>query len=257
MGAEAFGTAILVLGGVGTAVLATGDNGVGTLGVSLAFGLSLLVMAYTIGPISGCHINPAVTVGMILTRKLKASESPAYFIGQVVGAIAASGLIWFIAEGGRRPFDINPRNFATNQYDKFGFFELPQVAVAEIVLTALLVIVVLGTSRAGFAAGTGPLAAGFTLALIHLISIPIDNTSVNPVRSLGPAIMAREEAIEQVWAFIVFPLIGGVIAALVWIWLLSDRARIGTRPTSAISSTAPPTAAAVQPPEPPAGSTTV
>jgi aquaporin Z len=210
--AETLGTFVLMVGGVGTAVLAAGT--MGALGVSIAFGLSLLVMAYTIGPVSGCHINPAVTVGLVITGKTSRADAPAYLIGQFVGA-GLGGLVIFIIANGLDLFD-STNNFAANGYDQFSpdGYNLLAVAVAEIVMTALFVLVVAGTTRKDFVPGFGPVAAGFSLALVHLISIPVSNTSVNPARSFGSAIFAGSDALEQLWAFFVFPLIGAVLGGV-------------------------------------------
>jgi len=211
--AETLGTFVLMVGGVGSAVLAGGD--IGFYGVAFAFGLSLLIMAYTIGPISGCHINPAVTLGMVIAGKTKAADAPAYIVGQLIGA-ALGGLAIFAIASGVDSFDAK-NNFGANGFDQFspGGYNLGAVAVAEIILTALLVVVVVGTTRSDFVAGFGPVAAGLTLTLIHLVSIPVSNTSVNPARSFGAAIFAGSDALEQLWAFIVFPLIGGALGTLV------------------------------------------
>ncbi len=223
--AEAIGTFVLVLGGAGTAVLATGgffgEGSVGVLGVALAFGLSLLVMAYAIGNISGCHINPAVTVGLVLARKLSPRELPTYLAGQVVGGIAGGLAIWAIAAGAAGGFDPGPANFAVNGWGELspGGFSLASVAITEILLTALLVFVVLSTTHRRFVPVAGGLAVGLTLTLIHLISIPISNTSVNPVRSLGVAVFAGGDALVQLWAFVVFPLVGAALGALAWMFL--------------------------------------
>lgn len=215
--AEAFGTAVLVMGGVGSAVLATNEPlSIGTYGVALAFGLSLLAMVYAIGNISGCHINPAVTVGLWLLRKTTARDVPFYLIGQLVGAAAGAIIIYLIANG-VEGFEAT-NNFAQNGFDEFspGGYNLAAVALAEIIFTALLVFVIASTLHPKFpAAGTG-LAIGLSLTLIHLISIPVDNTSVNPARSFASAVFAGADAWEQLWAFIVFPLVGGLLGAFAW-----------------------------------------
>jgi aquaporin Z len=213
LSAEALGTFVLMVGGVGSAVLAGGD--IGFHGVAIAFGFSLLIMAYAIGPISGCHINPAVTLGMIMAGKTKSTDALAYIVGQLIGA-AVGGLAIFAIANGVDGFDAT-NNFCANGFDDFspGGYNLFATAVAEIILTALLVIVVVGTTRTDFVPGFGPIAAGLTLALIHLISIPVDNTSVNPARSFGAALFAGSDALEQLWAFIVFPLIGGALGVIV------------------------------------------
>jgi aquaporin Z len=217
--AEAIGTFILILGGPGTAILATGtffpDGSVGVLGVALAFGLSLLIAAYAVGPISGCHINPAVTFGMWLAGRTGTAELPAYIVGQVVGALAG-GLLLFIVTGTIDGFDADPATFAVNGWGDlspggFGFWAM---ALVEIVLTAVLVFNVISTTRREYSTAIGGLHVGLTLALIHLISIPVDNTSVNPVRSLSVAVFAGGDALEQLWAFFVFPLIGGAVGWL-------------------------------------------
>jgi aquaporin Z len=219
--AEAIGTAVLVTGGCGTAVLATGafaPASVGVLGVAFAFGLSLLVMAYAIGNISGCHINPAVTAGLWLLGKVKAVQVPYYVAGQLMGSVIGGLIIFVMANGRADEFDAGVDNFAVNGWNALspGGFDFSAMAVAEIVMTAILVFVVASTTHHKFSAAAGGLAVGFTLTLIHLISIPIDNTSVNPARSLGVAIFAGGDAIEQLWAFFVFPLIGAAVGAMAW-----------------------------------------
>jgi aquaporin Z len=225
--AEAIGTFVLVLGGPGTAVLATGgfleDGSVGVLGVSLAFGLSLLAMAYAIGNLSGCHINPAVTVGLWIMKKIDAAIVPFYVIGQLVGAAVGGLAIWSIASGGPGSFDPDATNFAVNGWADLspGGFGFGAMVVAEILLTAVLVFVVLSTTHRRFSPAAGGLAVGLTLTLIHLISIPVDNTSVNPARSFGMAIFAGGDAVEQLWAFFVFPLVGAALGAGAW-WAVDD-----------------------------------
>jgi aquaporin Z len=222
--AEAIGTMVLVIGGPGTAIFATGgfNEGlnVGVLGVALAFGLSLLCMAYLIGRISGCHINPAVTIGMIVTGKLEAAKSVPYFIGQFVGGIVGGGIIALILSGTdgylSRAQDVG---FASNGYGEHspGGFDLLSVAIIEVVVTAIFVLIVLGTTdENGVPKGFGPIAAGFGLALVHMISIPVSNTSVNPARSLATAVFQGDWALGQVWAFIVFPAIGAAVAGGLW-----------------------------------------
>lgn len=222
--AEAIGTAVLVIGGPGTAIFATGGFNerlnVGILGVSLAFGLSLLTMAYLIGRISGCHINPAVTIGMIVTKKLDAAKSAPYFIGQFVGGILGAGIIALALSGTDGYLSAaQDAGFASNGYGDHspGGFDLLSVAIVEIVVTAIFVLIVLGTtSLKGVPTGFGPIAAGFGLALVHMISIPVSNTSVNPARSLATAVFQGDWALGQVWAFIVFPAIGAVLAGGLW-----------------------------------------
>jgi aquaporin Z len=224
--AEAFGTAALVIGGPGTAILAGAQ--VGVLGVSLAFGLSLLCMAYLIGRISGCHINPAVTIGMLVTKKLDAAKAAPYFIAQFVGGIVGAGIIALILSGTDGFLsEAQDAGFASNGFGDHSpaGFDLLSVAIIEIVVTAIFVLIVLGTTdENGVPKGFGPIAAGFGLALVHLISIPVSNTSVNPARSLGTAVFQGDWALGQVWAFIVFPAIGALLAGGLWSVLGPQRA---------------------------------
>ena len=222
--AEGIGTAILVIGGAGTAIFATGvfseDLNVGALGVSLAFGLSLLTMAYLIGRLTGCHINPAVTVGMLVTGKLHVVKSIPYFVGQFVGGILGAGSIALMLSGTTGFLTrAQDAGFASNGYGEHSpaGFDLWSVALTEIVLTAVFVLIVLGTTdEDGVPKGFGPLAAGFGLALVHLVTIPVSNASVNPARSLATAVFQGDWALGQVWAFIVFPLIGALLAGAIW-----------------------------------------
>ena len=234
--AEAVGTAVLVIGGPGTAIFATGGFGegldVGILGVSLAFGLSLLCMAYLIGRISGCHVNPAVTIGMIATKKLDAARSAPYFVGQFVGGVAGAGLIALVLSGTEGYLgQAQDAGFASNGFGDHspGGFDLLSVAIVEIVVTAAFVLIVLGTTdEDGVPKGFGPIAAGLGLALVHMISIPVSNTSVNPARSFATAVFQGDWALGQVWAFIVFPAIGAVVAGLAWIVIGPPPGRAGT-----------------------------
>ena len=220
MVAEAIGTFILVFGGAGTAVLAAGAlDGAAVLGIALAFGLALLVAVYAVGPISGCHVNPAVTLGMVLMRKTELALVPMYIVGQIVGAMVGGAAIYGIAKQQVGIFDANPSTFATNlwgQGEGYEFFDFWGMVLVEVILTAVLVFVVLATTSKKAAPAQAGLAIGLTLTLIHLISIPVDNTSVNPVRSLGVAWIAGGDAMEQLWAFILFPLVGGVVGVLAW-----------------------------------------
>jgi len=215
--AEALGTFILMLGGPGTAILVPGFEGKILL-VALAFGLSLLVAAYAVGPVSGCHINPAVTIGMVAAKKLQPALAPIYIVGQIGGAALGGLAIWGIANGGAGDFDASPSNFAVNGWANLSpaGYNFGAMLIVELVLTAILMYVVLSTSHAKFSAGFGGLTAGMTLALIHMISIPVDNTSVNPARSFGVAIFAGGDAMEQLWAFIVFPIAGAIIGTIVY-----------------------------------------
>jgi aquaporin Z len=208
--AETFGTFVLVLGGCGSAVLA-GKN-IGYLGVSIAFGLSLLVMAYTIGGVSGCHINPAVTVGLFVAKKMDKGLLPFYIIGQLSGAIIAGGVLYLIASG-TADFDIS-KGFATNGYGEHspGGYSLVAAAVTEIVLTFFLLFTIMGTSHPKFPLGFEGISIGLVLVLIHLVGIPVTNTSVNPARSIGVAVYQGGWAITELWLFIVAPIIGAVLA---------------------------------------------
>lgn len=210
--AEMVGTFVLVLGGVGAAVLDAGH--IGFLGVAFAFGLSLLAMVYTIGPISGCHINPAVTLGLFLAGKFPAARIPGYWIAQIIGAIIAAFVLYLIASG-QPHFSAAASGFGSNGYGARspGHFGLGAAFLTEIVMTAFLVITVLGTTDVRAPVGFAGLAIGLVLTLIHLVSIPVDNTSVNPARSIGPALFAGPAAIGQVWLFIIAPLIGAALAA--------------------------------------------
>ena len=207
--AEAIGTMMLMIIGPGTAILAA--DAVGALGVALAFGLVLLAMAYAIGHVSGCHINPAVTLAFWLGKKIDTATAIAYMISQIIGAIVGGLLLYIITEGG--DIDATGGIFASNGWgDEIGSsFGLGSVIVVEILFTAVLIFVVLSTTTQGFPAGFGPIAAGMTLAMIHLATIPVDNTSVNPARSIGAAIFGGGDHIAQVWAFVVFPMIGGAL----------------------------------------------
>ncbi len=220
--AELVGTAVLMLGGPGVAIFTGG----GALTIALGFGLSLLVMAYVIGPISGCHINPAVTLGFLLTRKINGAHAVFAWLGQVIGAISGAAIIYGIGSGRD---DFKRGQFAANLWSG-QYFGVGAAIVAEVIFTALLVLVVLSTTGRKFAPGMGGLVAGLTLTLIHLASIPIDNTSVNPARSLGTALFAdpdfggtRWAALQQLWVFIVFPLVGAVVGVIVWLILDDTR----------------------------------
>jgi aquaporin Z len=206
--AEAFGTMILMLIGPGTAIFAI--DAVGAAGIALAFGFALLIMAYTIGNISGCHINPAVTLSFLLAKKIDNRTAGFYMGAQVVGAIVGGLLLYIATETG----DLDKTGvFASNGWgETLGSpFGLGSVIIVEILFTAILVFVVLGTTSEGYPVGFGGLAAGIALAGIHLATIPVDNTSVNPARSIGTAIFAGSDHLAQLWAFIVFPLVGGAL----------------------------------------------
>jgi aquaporin Z len=213
--AEAVGTFVLVFGGVGTAVIA--GHEVGNVGIAFAFGLSLLAMAYAIGPISGCHINPAVTLGLLVNGKLEIGEAVRYWIAQILGAIAAAGLLLAIVGGRKGGYDVRMEGLGANGYGAHspGGFAVGSALGVEIVLTAFLVFVVLAaTDRIANVAFAG-IPIGLVLTLIHLVSIPVTNTSVNPARSIGPAVFVGGWALSQLWLFIVAPLAGGLLGAIV------------------------------------------
>jgi aquaporin Z len=220
--AEAVGTMILIAGGPGTAVLATGGffpkGTVGVLGVALAFGLSLLVAAYAIGSISGCHINPAVTIGLWVIGKTKTNELPFYIVGQVIGGLVGASVIFIIAKSSSVHFSARASGFASNGYGLHspGGFKLGAVMLAEVFFTGIFVFVIASTSRLSMPVGMTGVTIGLTLTIIHLISIPIDNTSVNPARSLSTAVFQGSWALRQLWVFIVFPVVGGILGASVW-----------------------------------------
>jgi aquaporin Z len=211
--AEFFGTFWLVFGGCGSAVLAAGfpTFGIGFAGVALAFGLTVLTMAYAIGHISGCHLNPAVSVGLVVGKRFPASELLPYVIAQVVGGIAAAGVLYVIASGAIG-FDVHA-GFASNGYAEHspGHYSLLAAFVAEVVLTAFFLIIIMGATDGRAPKGFAPIAIGLGLTLIHLIGIPVTNLSVNPARSTGPAIFAGGWALQQLWMFWVAPLIGGAL----------------------------------------------
>jgi len=214
--AEFVGTFVLVFASCGSAVLA-GDK-IGFLGVALAFGLSLLAMVYAIGPISGCHINPAVTVGILITRKMDAKYTAGYIVAQILGAIVASALLLLIVKGAPNGYDPAVAGFAANGYGEHspGHYTLLSAFLVEIVLTFFLVFTVLGATDIKAPVGFAGIAIGFVLTLIHLVGIPVTNTSVNPARSIGPAVFVGGWALSQLWLFIIAPLIGAVISAVVY-----------------------------------------
>jgi aquaporin Z len=214
--AELIGTFVLVVGGVGSAVLAGGK--IGNTGVALAFGLALLAMAYTVGPISGCHINPAVTLGALLTRKIDARDAGMYVLAQIVGAIIGAAVILVIANGAPEGYSAAASGLGANGYGLHSpsGYSMGACMLAEIVLTMFLVLTVLGATDAKAPAGFAGIPIGLVLTLIHLVGIPITNTSVNPARSIGPSVFVGGWAIGQLWLFIFAPLIGSVLAAVAY-----------------------------------------
>jgi aquaporin Z len=216
--AEFVGTFVLVFASCGSAVLA-GEK-IGPVGISLAFGLSLLAMVYAIGPISGCHINPAVTLGIVITKKMDAKYAPGYVAAQILGAIVAAAVLLLIAKGVPGGYDPSSAAgfFAANGYAEHspGHYNLTSAFVAEVVLTFFLVFTVLGATDIRAPVGFAGIAIGLVLTLIHLVGIPVTNTSVNPARSIGPAVFVGGWALSQLWLFIVAPLIGAGLAAAVY-----------------------------------------
>jgi len=239
---EAIGTFWLVLGGCGSAVLAATfwpdkDGpffGIGLVGVSLAFGLTVLTMAYAIGHISGGHFNPAVTVGLWISKRFPTREVLPYVVVQVIGAVLAALVIWAIASG-RAGFDLDTNGLAANGYGEHspGGFNLAAGLITEIVMTAGFLFIILGATAKKAVGAAAPLAIGLALTLIHLISIPVTNTSVNPARSTGPAVVQGGWALGQLWLFWLAPLVGAVVAGLVWRYLSPSDSALDNEPTEA------------------------
>lgn len=220
LGAEFIGTFWLVLGGCGSAVLAAAfpDVGIGLLGVSLAFGLTVLTMAYAIGHISGCHLNPAVSVGLVIGGRFSAAELGPYVLAQVLGGVAGAAVLFLIASG--QP-GFETAGFASNGFGEHspGGYSLTAALVCEVVMTFMFLIIILGATDERAPAALAPVAIGLGLTLIHLISIPVTNTSVNPARSTGVALFEGGWAISQLWLFWVAPIIGAALAGVVYTWL--------------------------------------
>jgi aquaporin Z len=209
--AELIGTFVLVFIGIGSVIF---DPSIGHLGIAIAFGVAVLVMVYALGPISGCHINPAITIAMLVAGKISAKDTVGYIIAQVLGAVIGSALVMVIAKG----MPGYAGGLGTNGYDALspGKFSMQSALIAEVVLTFIFLIVIFGATAKSASAGFAGLAIGLSLVIIHLIGIPIDGLSVNPARSLAPALFVGGEALAQVWLFIVAPIIGGILAAFVW-----------------------------------------
>ena len=231
LAAEFLGTFVLVFGGCGSAVLAasfiTGptDLGIGFVGVALAFGLTVLTMAYAVGHVSGGHFNPAVTLGLAAAKRFPWKDTASYIATQVVAAIAAAAVLLVVASG-RDGFSASDSGFATNGYgDRSpGGYSLLSALVIEVVLTAIFLVVILGATDSRAPKGFAPIAIGLALTLIHLVSIPVTNTSVNPARSIGPALFAGGDAIGQLWLFIIAPILGAVVAGVGYAALVGDGA---------------------------------
>lgn len=218
---ETIGTAILVLGGVGSAVI---GDGIGSLGIAVAFGLSIMAAAVVVGHASGAHLNPAVSLAMVLARKTEARALPFYVIGQVLGATLAALGVWGVASG-IEEFDAT-NNFFQNGWDKFSpnGYGVGAILIVEVVFTAIWVAVVLSTEHRDVSPTAGVMSVGATVALLHLVTMPIDNTGLNPARSLATAIFAGGDALGQLWAFILCPIIGAIVGVMVW--LAVDDARL-------------------------------
>lgn len=223
LGAEFIGTFWLVLGGCGSAVLAAAfpEVGIGLLGVSLAFGLTVLTMAFAIGHISGCHLNPAVSVGLMVGGRFSAGELAPYIVAQVLGAIAGAAVLYVIASG---QAGFETAGFASNGYGEHspGGYSLTSALVTEVVMTFMFLLIILGASDERAPAALAPIAIGLGLTLIHLISIPVTNTSVNPARSTGVALFEGGWAVSQLWMFWVAPVVGAALAGVAYKWLGSE-----------------------------------
>lgn len=225
--AEIIGTFTLVFIGCGSAIIAgkaLGDiDGLGLVGISLAFGLSLMAMVYAIGSISGCHINPAVSIAMLVAGKIKVKDAGAYIIAQCIGAIIGAGVLLIIVEG-------NPSYSIANGLGQNGFgdfspggYSLLACLIAEIVLTAIFLFVIFGSASKNSSKGFAGVSIGFALVFVHLVGIPITGTSVNPARSLGPALFVGGEAISQLWLFWIAPIIGGILVAIIWRYVFENK----------------------------------
>ncbi len=225
LGAEFIGTFWLVLGGCGSAVLAAAfpDVGIGLLGVSLAFGLTVLTMAYAIGHVSGCHLNPAVSLGLWSGGRFSTAELLPYIIAQIAGGIAGAAVLYLIASG-KTGFDAGGGGFASNGYGEHspGGYSMAAALVTEIVMTFMFLIIILGATDKRAPQGLAPIAIGLGLTLIHLISIPVTNTSVNPARSTGVALFQGDWALSQLWLFFVGPIVGAILAGAAYRWFEID-----------------------------------
>jgi aquaporin Z len=224
--AESLGTFWLVLGGCGSAVLAAAfpDVGIGLLGVSLAFGLTVLTMAYAIGHISGCHLNPAVSIGLWAGGRFPANQLPQYIVAQVIGAIVAGGVLYLIASG-KAGFDVSA-GFASNGFGEHspGGYSMFAALLTEVVMTMMFLLVILGATDERAPKGMAPIAIGLCLTFIHLISIPVTNTSVNPARSTGVAVFVGDWAVSQLWLFWIAPIIGAILGAIIYRYIGKTKA---------------------------------
>lgn len=218
--AELFGTFVLVFIGAGSAVIAGGD--IGVLGISFAFGIAVMAMVYAIGPISGCHINPAITVSMLFAGKINLKDSLSYIVAQVIGAILGAGVLYLIANG-KSGFDV-ANGLGQNGWGAgyLGEYSMQAAFIAEVVLTAIFLLVIFGATSDKANTKFAGIAIGFALTMIHLVGIQITGTSVNPARSIGPALFVGGTALSQLWLFIVAPIIGGLFGAFIWKFLIKD-----------------------------------
>jgi len=223
--AECFGTFWLVLGGCGSAVISAAfpQVGIGLLGVAFAFGLTVLTMAYAIGHVSGCHLNPAVSVGLVVGKRFPASDLVPYIIAQVVGAIIGAAVLYLIAKG-TPMFDLAKSGFAANGFGEHspGKYDMYSALITEMVMTGAFLFIILGSTHGNAPAGFAPIAIGLGLTLIHLISIPVTNTSVNPARSTGPALFVGDWALSQLWLFWAAPIVGAAIGASIYKAIMSE-----------------------------------
>ena len=234
--AEAVGTFVLVFTGIGTAVLA-GDR-VGAIGVAAAFGLALLAMVYAVGPISGCHLNPVVTLGLVLAGKFERRQAPGYIAAQIVGAIVAAGMVLVVAKGAPGGYDAAAAGLGSNGFEAHspGGYRWWAVFIAETLLTAVLVLTILGATDLKAPVGFAGVAIGLALTLVHLVAIPISNASINPARSIGPAVFAGGWALSQLWLFVLAPLVGACVAAAVYRLIKTEEEPI-LRETRAVRAT--------------------
>lgn len=232
--AELLGTFWLVLGGCGSAVLAAAfpDVGIGLLGVSLAFGLTVITMAYTIGHISGCHLNPAVSIGLWAGGRFPTTQLAPYIVAQVLGAVLAAAVLYVIASGAAG-FDVT-KGFASNGYGEHspGGYSLVSALVIEIVMTMFFLIIIMGATDERAPKGFAPIAIGLALTLIHLVSIPVTNTSVNPARSTGVALFVGDWAVAQLWLFWVAPIVGGLLGAVTYRFVASEKTELANYQTA-------------------------
>lgn len=223
--AEFFGTFVLVFIGCGSAVIA--GNQIGFLGISLAFGLAMLSMVYAIGPVSGCHINPAITISMLFAGKISAKDSMGYILAQILGAILGAGILFLIASG-LEGYDVAQNGLGQNGYADHSpnGYSMMAALIGEIVLTFIFLLVVFGSTSDATPKGFAGLSIGLSMAFIYMVGIPITGASINPARSIGPAVLAGGAALSQLWLFIIAPIIGGILAAIVWKYLIAPKKQL-------------------------------